>query len=595
MSSTIVEHGAVPRSTCRLGHGCAALLIVAPLALVMSWPIAVEVWQTGNFSDTDDAMRAVQIRDWMNGQSWFDLSAHRFGLPAGLFSHWSRVVDIPVSSLIRLFGLALPADLAERAARIAYPFALQAALVLAMGYAARVLAGVAAIVPAALLIVLGGIGCLQFEPGRIHHHSPQILLLTLMAATTLDALDPARARHAALTGLFVALSLAIGLENLPFIAVVLVIPPVAWAVAGEPRRSALLWFCGGLATTVPALFVATVSPSRYAITSVDAFSLMHLVAIAAGAAMLALAALLTPPAASALWRISNLAALGAVLGVALFLLFPEGLHGPFYGMDPLLHRFWLDEVQEVRPLFRLSREMPGTAATLMGPILAGMLLSTIACARARDLERARWFVLLVLQLIGLAGSIWGIRVASSLQPLALLGGAWAVGLAFERAQRDGRVAGLWRPAALLTLCSSAAWALLPWPAPAEASLRADTCFAASAVTPLASLAPGVIFAPIDSGPFILAHTGLSVLAGPYHRDNAGNRTVIEGFLAPPEAARAIVHETGARYLAVCGGQTGLETAAAPEGLAAALRDGRVPGWLEPLQLGPTPFQVFAVH
>ncbi len=584
------------RASIRIGPVLAAVLIVAPIALAMSWHSAAEVWRTGDFANSDDAMRAVQIRDWMAGQAWFDLANHRFGLPQGVFSHWSRIVDVPVSALIRLFALGLPPEMAERAARIAYPLALQVALVAAMGYAARVLAGAAAVVPAALLIVLGGIGCLQFEPGRIHHHSPQIVLLTSMVATALDALDPARARRAALTGVLVALSLAIGLENLPFIAAVLAIQPLAWAMAGTPQRPALLWFAGGLAAAVPAAFAATVAPSRYGLSFVDALSLMHVAGLVTGAGALALLALTVPRDARAPARLAALAGAGALVGGALLVRFPEGLHGPFFGMDPLLHPFWLDEVWEVRPLLRLVHEVPSTVATLMGPMVVGSLLAVAACARSAGLARARWAVLSALILIGFVGSLWAVRVASSLQPLALLGGAWAVGRAWSVAHRDGRAAALWRPALPLALCSSLAWASLPWPAAATGGGDAgETCFSAAALAPLASLPPGVVFAPIDSGPFILAETGLSVLAGPYHRDNAGNRAVIEGFLATPGAARAIVRDSGASYLAVCGRQTGLESFAAPGGLAAALRDGRVPEWLEPLPLGSTPFRVFAVH
>ncbi len=596
MSTTLVGRHSPGRTSVRIGPALASLLIAMPIGVALSWHSAVEVWETGSFVNSDDAMRAVQIRDWMAGQAWFDLSNHRFGLPQGLFSHWSRVVDVPVSALIRLFALALPLEMAERAARIAYPLALQVALVAAMGYAARVLAGAAAVVPASLLIVLGGIGCMQFEPGRIHHHSPQILLLTMMVATTLDALDPARARRAALSGALAALSLAIGLENLPFITLVIAVPPLAWAVAGHPQRPALLWFAGGLAVAVPAAFAATVAPSRYGLTFVDALSLMHVVGLVAGAAVLALAGLLVRRDAPTWVRFAVLGGAAAMLGGGLLAAFPEGLHGPFYGMDPLLHPFWLDEVQEVRPLLRLAREAPGTVAILMGPMAVGSILAVIACVRSTGLARARWAALSALILIGFAGSLWAIRVASSLQPLALLGGAWAVGRAWSAAHRDGRVVALWRPAALLALCSSVAWASLPWPASAiEGQEKGMSCFSAAALAPLASLPPGPIFAPIDSGPFILAQTGMSVLAGPYHRDNAGDRAVIAGFLAAPDAARAVVRATGARYLATCGGQTGLESSAAPDGLAAALRDGRVPGWLEPLRLGPTPFRVYAVH
>ena len=572
-----------------------ALIVALPLTIALSWPQAVTIWQTGTFFDTDDAMRAVEVRDWMAGQGWFDLSVHRMGLPPGnLFMHWSRTLDMPLASLIRGFGLLLPPVEAERAARIAFPLALQAAMIVAIGYPARLLAGRGAIVPAALLIVLGGIGAYQFAPGRIVHHAPEILLLTLMAGSTLDSLDPARARRAALTGLLVALSLATSLENLPFIAIVLAVPPLAWIAWGARMRATLLWLAAGLAVMVPALFVATVAPARYGITSTDAFSLMHLVAALLGAGVLFVLAAATPRLDTTTIRLAALAVAGALVGGTLVLLFPQGLHGPFEGVDPLLHTFWLDDVQEAMPLPRYLRDDPGAALTLMLPMAFGSLAALVAWHRAHGLARARWGVVLALGAMGFAGSLWEIRVASSLQPLALLGAAWAVAHLWEIAKADGRPWLLMLPGASLALCSSVAWALVPLPRAAVEPI-ASSCIDASAYAPLAALPPGIAFAPIDPGSYLLAHTSLSALAGAYHRDVAGDVAVIRGFLAPPDQARALVEATGARYVLDCGGATALERRAAPNGLAASLAAGHVPSWLKPIPLSGTPFRAYAVE
>src|SRR5437763_434317 len=48
-----------------------------------------------SFGDTDDAMRLVEIRDFLAGQGWFDLHQYRLDPPAGLPMHWSRLVDLP--------------------------------------------------------------------------------------------------------------------------------------------------------------------------------------------------------------------------------------------------------------------------------------------------------------------------------------------------------------------------------------------------------------------------------------------------------------------------------------------------------------------
>ncbi|MCA1969044.1 MAG: hypothetical protein LDL42_07920, partial [Rhizobium sp.] len=66
--------------------------------------------------DNDDAMRLVQVRDLLGGQSWFDLTQYRLGLDGGTLMHWSRLVDLPIAALILAFSQVLPAERAEAAA-----------------------------------------------------------------------------------------------------------------------------------------------------------------------------------------------------------------------------------------------------------------------------------------------------------------------------------------------------------------------------------------------------------------------------------------------------------------------------------------------
>jgi len=583
-----------------------ALLIAFPLALLTSWSSAVTVWQTGSFFDSDDAMRAVEVRDWMAGQGWFDLAAHRFGLPEGLFMHWSRVVDVPLALLIRAFDFALSPEMAERAARIAWPLALQMSLIAAMAYAARVLAGSGAMLPAALLIVFGGIGYTQFVPGRIDHEALQIVLLTMMAGTELESLDPAKASRAALTGIAVAVSLAVSLENLPFVAVVLGTLPIAWTISGERHRGALLWLGLGLGLAAPIMFVATVAPSRYAISSLDAFSAPHVAGALMGSATLVVLAVLTPSCGtggsrSVGRRAALLAAMGTAVATIMLWAFPGCLREPFADMDPLVKHLWLDQVREVQSLFAALRERPATTLALIGPMVVGSICALVALAATRGVARLRWAVLAALVLAGFVGTLWGIRVAFSLQPLALLGGAWAVDRTVVWA-RDSRrrSAATAVPFALFLACSSLGWALLPL---GPASSREDAeyatdrrCNSAAALEPLNRLPPGRVFAPLDAGPFLLAHTSLSVLAGPFHRNNAGNLAVLKGFTAPPDAARAIVRDTDARYVVVCSSPAPTPgESAVPDDLATALDGGRVPAWLKPVPLGGTPYRVYAVE
>ncbi|MBK8543458.1 MAG: hypothetical protein IPL62_07705 [Caulobacteraceae bacterium] len=47
--------------------------------------------------DSDDYLRLQQVRDWLAGQNWFDVTQHRINPPVGGILHWSRLVDIPIA------------------------------------------------------------------------------------------------------------------------------------------------------------------------------------------------------------------------------------------------------------------------------------------------------------------------------------------------------------------------------------------------------------------------------------------------------------------------------------------------------------------
>ena len=143
------------------------------------------------------------------------------------------------------------------------------------------------------------------------------------------------------------------------------------------------------------------------------------------------------------------------------------------------------------------------------------------------------------------------------------------------------------PVAAFAASSSLVWAMVPIPG-APIAADAASCLKPEALAPLARLAPGVAFAPIDAGPYLLAHTGLSVLAGPTSRQcrqPCGDR----GISCISRCCAGHRTKSGARYVMTCGHGTDLERRAAPEGLAADLDEGRVPTWLTRVPLGPTSF------
>ena len=588
------ERSAVAKSadSARLHPGF--LFVAATLAsFALSWPHLLRIWHTGTFFDTDDAMRAVQVRDWLAGQSWFDLTAHRIG-QHGLLMHWSRVVDVPLGALMRLFGSFTDPATAERLTRIVFPLALQAALIAAVMFAARVLCGMAAVAPAAFLATTGCIQFGQFVAGRIDHHAPQITLLVLMAGLAADVLLHQRARSAALAAVCMAGSLAISLENLPFIAVTIAALALAWGFGGASYGRVLRLFGLSLGASALLAFAATVPPSRYFETAIDAYSLPHLLAVTLGGLTLAIFPTALPR--MRLWaRLVALIVGGAGVMAIVLLCCPAVLASPFANIDPFLHDIWLTHVSEAQPLTTVLHLHPQAATLILGPLLAGLAAILVAAIREQGARRGTWLFLGALVAAAVAGSVWEIRILGSGAPIALFGGVYA----WTAAQHLGSRLPL--RALILVPFAPMAWIVVPVPdeepAVAQSTDAAALCREAETLTPLAALGKGIIFAPIDSGSHLLATTDLTVLAAPYHRNNVENRLVVEGFAAPPASAEEIVKASGARYVALCPGQVQGDVLRDryPDGLAAALLNGRTPNWLASVDLPGTRYKVFAVR
>jgi hypothetical protein len=575
----------------------AAIAAALVLGLALAWPRAVAVWQTGVFFDSDDAMRMAQVRDLMSGQGWFDMIVHRIDPPHGLFIHWSRIVDVPLVALIGLFRFFADPETAERAARIAFPLALQAGLYAGLVWCGGLLIGARGRVLPIALGFLSGPMFGQFQPGRIDHHAPQIVLLVFILGASLAALDRSRPILAVLAGLLTGLSLAISIENLPFFIVLYAAIAIAFIPCGEALRAMLLWLAGGLAVGLVAFFAATTPPSRYFAGGCDAFSAAHLVGGLTGAAALSVLAFGLP-----LWRTQTArtiaaAAAGAFTLAAIALTYPACFGDPLATVDPFVMDVWLSQVREAMPLMRIVATRPELLPIIVLPVALGFAIVFYAICQARGLARTRWIMLAALIGTGLVTALWQIRVFSSTAPLATLPATYAVLAVADRFARS--TGGIVRPMAMALLClpfSAMAYAIaLPYEDASSAGTLA--CLSPQALAPLATLTPGLVLAPIDSGSHILSETRHSVIAAPYHRNSRGNRVALEAFLASPDQSEKVVRASSAHYVMLCPQMHQVEALRerAPHALAALLAGGGYPDWLEPVPLAGTPYRVFTLR
>ncbi|GAB4526751.1 MAG: hypothetical protein Kow00133_15610 [Amphiplicatus sp.] len=570
-------------------------------AAAVAAAIALAVYAAQGFSslaesggDNDSLLRMVQVRDLLAGQGWFDLTLTRMGPEGGFEMHWSRLVDAPIAALIWLFSrLTGDAALGEAIAATVWPLTLYACAAFLLARAARGYAGDRAVLPA---LAIGGIGLYvtkQFDPGSLDHHNLQVVLALLMAERLIAAAgEGAHAPYAATAaGAAAGLMLAIGMEALPYAAAGGLVAAGAFLVEGPARAGLAARYGAGFAGATALAFFATVPPARWLMPVCDALSAAH--GASALVAGLGLAAIARTPqiAADFRRRFLALAALGAGLALFALVFFPQCLSGPYGDLDPRLRRYWLDNVTEAQSVIDVLVKNPIQFAFYYITAMIGLLI--VALRVRRFGWRLQEAALGALMLAALATSFWQVRGA--IFSLALSTPALAAWVAAWRVQEGAK------PTAAALARMSAAWVgslNLVWALATAGALKViapdhpafgdgekkEACYGGAVYEGLAALPAGRVLAISNLGAPVLHYTHHRALAGPYHRNQAGNLAALEAFLGTPEEARAIARRHGIDYVLVCpgNGETGSFSRWAPDGFLARLADSETPAWLAPL-------------
>lgn len=538
--------------------------------------------------DNDSLLRLVQVRDLLAGQGWFDPMQYRMGLEGGFPMHWSRLVDAPIAAIVRIASaLTGSVSLGEAAALVLWPSLLLGVGAFLIARTARRAYGPAAAFPAFVVGAMALVSIGVFQAGAIDHHNIQ-LVLTLGVALGLVAGGFA---PAAAAGACAALTLAIGMETLPYVAIGGAVAAGLFLVRGEAERGTAAGFGLGFAVVAVAAFVATVPPSQWAQPACDAYSLAQgSVAVLAGLGLAAIAAL-RPLSVSLGRRLVVLALLGAVVGALVVLAFPQCLADPYAGLDPRLKRLWLDGVTEAQPVFEIAARDPAMLFTWYATPLLTLLVLALSALR-NGIRRVDAIVgaLLVAAVLVSAWQVRGALFSVALAAIPLSG--W---IASRRETATGSPSGAATLAAAWILSFNAVWStagsrlFAPSAAPdvTLAAASAGRCYRSEDYASLAALPPTNVLSVSNLGSAILAWTPHRALAGSYHRNVAGNLAALDMLLADPGAAEGLARAAQVGVVAVCPGnsETTLLADAAPAGLLAGLVAGRVPAWLEPANEG----------
>jgi hypothetical protein len=546
------------------GNRALALLLACVLGALWlrnGWPLLSH----SVLPDSDDMVRLAQVRDWLGGQAFTDLTQHRLGIGGSGTLHWSRLGDVGVAVLILALRPLLGGLQAEIWAAILWPLILFAVFMVASARLAKTLGSPPE--TAILIAAFAFPAITMFVPGRIDHHGLQIVLAVLLTEAVI-------ARRAAVAGLVTAAMLAIGLETAPIVFVALVV--LGLDDLREPsRRPASFGATLGLATlgwlaiaktqVWPTGWCDGFTPASTNATFVVA-GYFVLLSVAPAKWRLAAAGLLAIPAAALAWS-------GSAICVT----------GPYGPVDPVLARLWLANVEEARGLFSGSF---GQAVAFGGLALTG----TVATLWQYWLTRERgWLILLGFQVMALAITLMQLR--GSAMAAALAAPALAMVVAKARAKGSiGLILLSWLVSAGLVW--SIAGRLLENRSTPAVAEGAD-CTAPETLDQIAALRPGLIISTIDAGAYLIGRTGHRVLAAPYHRNNRGNRTAYDFWLGKGEPAEAIVRQTGTTWVLACPNAFG-GISLSPDSMAVRLEKGAPPVWLAPVPLKGSAARMYRV-
>ncbi|HEY2179121.1 MAG TPA: hypothetical protein VGH15_11100 [Caulobacteraceae bacterium] len=549
-----------------------------------------QYWNAIPIHDTDDATRLIMVRGLLAGRGWYDQAILRFNPPQGVWMHWSRLLDGGIAAMILAVRQVAAPAAAEYWTRFTWPLLWILPAIVAALAIGRNLGGRSAVFLTAASLLFQPQLFRQFVPGRIDHHDIQIVMTVIAMACATARVD--RARWAVLAGAAAGLGLAIGLEALAVQG--LIGASYGLALIGD-RKAAKPAIAYGLALagSASALFAIATPPWRWGMSFCDVMAVNLVAALTAAGLGMALVAALS--SRLPVWGRAALLVGVAVTAAGVYLMLgPQCIHGPFAAMDPAVRPIWFDHIQEVQPLNRMMR-LARPAAIVAA---FALVMSTLAALYLLARQGRAWDPSTVLIAAAVIISVITAWFAWRMQDYVFWLGVPAVGAAasFLAARRLGD---LMVPSflSLFVLAPTVDGVIL------EGGLKAvahpaprlidsgPKCFAQRAYRPLAALPPGLVLAPQDLGPFIVAFTHHSVVAAPYHRMSAQILAVHDFWNADPAHAEAKLRALHPDYVVDC---PPYPLASGPKSFAAALRHGVTPPWLRRLTPPNFALQIYRV-
>jgi len=554
----------------------------------------------GIFPDPDDYMYLTQTLDWLRGQGWYDITEYRLDPPHGTALHFFHLIEIPLAAIILpLHWCGVSWVTAATIAACIWPLVLLAGLLAALRWVAADFMPRAWVGFTALMLLFMSPLLLDYMPGRVHHHGIVMLVIMLAFGCAVRVLtNPQHLRWGAGVGFLLALAMGIGLEALPWVALISGWLLLWSMVQGRSAALAASIFGASLFLGSAFMVMLLLPPSQWFSNNLVAYSVVY--AYFAGGIACAFAGTALAARTQLIW-LRYVAGIGLAAAAAglFFSAFPELLGGPWGAVDKVIKIIMVDETIEAIPLFRFS----GIAITEFAFVPVITFISMIVFWR--QLPRGAEWAWGLLALLLCAALVLTLFYQSRYIPYAQLFSIVPLVAMIQRglpwlAQKWPRRRFQILKYALITLL---VLNILIAPIQFQFGIpRGDLHALAAILNDPHTYGDRrrIIIDTMDEGAELLFRTDHTVLSAPYHTDVAGNLDSFRFFLTPdPGLAEWIAH---ARHADLVFMNSATFVPQADQGkpleqttFAYQLASGRVPGWLKRIDVPlPENYYLFEV-
>ncbi|WP_157054216.1 hypothetical protein [Ruegeria sp. 6PALISEP08] len=582
---------------------------VVLLAFVCAFVVLVVLMTlSGHSEGSDDIMRWVGVRDLLEGQGWFDAYQQRLGPNDGTLMHWSRLVDAPIAGLHFALQPVFGPDIAFQITAFFWPALLAALTLWAFAMTGGVLGGREGAISALVIGVLTLEHSRKFDYFSFDHHNLQILLFA--AAIAFFVLRKDRRYAGWMLGLCLALSVSVGTEAILQIALIAVFCAIDWMINGTPARHRTVTFGVGLALTLALTSLATTGRDSFFYPSCDALTIS--VALPASVAALGLAAVAWIGSGwSRPGRIVACLGAGAVTLACSYVFAPYCLSNPIDALPQEMRVFWLGQIAEAQGISVVLERHWGEVIALM----AMSLLTTGAALAFALRSRAGldYTLFLALIAVGFVVFLYQSRMMTFFSVSLVAVQAQILRVLYNAYARDRHVAAGLAMVAFVICVSpkigislekqfgalfNPSFAASASAAGQDSSEAGASCRTQQAYAALRDLPRGMVLIDFDFAANVLRYTDHAVLAGNYHRNQAGILAQIDLFRSDATRIAPHLNALGIDYVLLCTSAPRADfwsAASGGRGLQTRLVEGEVPDYLTRISgSGEDAFQMFRV-